>query len=443
MKNLKGIILGILAGSAIAAWAVGPVPFDIINLTTGLRIAGSATSGTYLRGNGTNYVSGAVDLDDMASGSATSAQLISILTDETGTGVAVFGTSPTIATPVLTGKIDRNNVAVDDDDCTGEQGVGWYDTTDSAFEFCNANSGTPVAVGSGGTPGGSDTQIQFNNAGVFGGEAAFTYDQTNNRIRGQTLTSASDGTLEMVQFSGTLPSSTTGIVDGMSLSITSAGSSANAQRAMEVLLNPGYTGSSTTTGISITNDANGTGATLNLGLGTGLVGNMGLSALAEGQGTGNTGIMVGIQGVAFNSAAQNFGVLGRATDNDAGSNIAILGTAANSTEATDLKNVGGYFTIDNTLITGVNVSVALIAQGDGTDDIFRGYDDTTLMFRMEDTGEFTSAGTSSIGWSVQAAANQACTTTCTNAAVVGFDATAGIVGPSDAAADQCLCAGAS
>lgn len=50
----------------------------------------------------------------------------------------------------LSGKQDRNNSAVNDDDCTGEQGLWWYDTTDSAFEVCNANSGTPVAIGSGG-----------------------------------------------------------------------------------------------------------------------------------------------------------------------------------------------------------------------------------------------------------------------------------------------------
>jgi hypothetical protein len=46
----------------------------------------------------------------------------------------------------LSGKQDRNNSAVDDDLCTGEQGLWWYDTTDSQFEFCNANSGVPVAL---------------------------------------------------------------------------------------------------------------------------------------------------------------------------------------------------------------------------------------------------------------------------------------------------------
>lgn len=58
---------------------------------------------------------------------------------------------------------------------------------------------------------------------------------------------------------------------------------------------------------------------------------------------------------------------------------------------------------------------------------------------------FTSAATGSLGWSIQSAANQACTTTCTSAAVFGWDTASGevAVGPSDATADKCLCAGAS
>ena len=35
-------------------------------------------------------------------------------------------------------------------------------------------------TGGGGTPGGSNTQVQFNNSGAFGGDADFTYDSTNN-----------------------------------------------------------------------------------------------------------------------------------------------------------------------------------------------------------------------------------------------------------------------
>lgn len=111
-----------------------------------------------------------------------SSELLALIDDETGTGVLVFGTSPTIATPVLTGKIDRNNVAVDDDDCTGEQGLYWYDTTDSAFEFCNANSGTPTTLGGGASVSfGADNQIPYTNGTTddFDYSSNFTFDGTD------------------------------------------------------------------------------------------------------------------------------------------------------------------------------------------------------------------------------------------------------------------------
>ena len=65
------------------------------------------------------------------------------------------------------------------------------------------------------------------------------------------------------------------------------------------------------------------------------------------------------------------------------------------------------------------------------------------------TGTVTSSRTTDFGWTVvDQADNQACTTGCTSAAVFGINLAAGatapvIVGPSDATADVCLCAGAS
>lgn len=68
---------------------------------------------------------------------------------------------------------------------------------------------------------------------------------------------------------------------------------------------------------------------------------------------------------------------------------------------------------------------------------------------MDATGQLIGAGTASIGWTVvDETDNQACTTGCTTPAVFGINLAAGatapvIVGPSDATADVCLCAGAS
>lgn len=46
------------------------------------------------------------------------------------------------------------------------------------------------ATGGGGTPGGSDTQVQFNDAGVFGGDAGLTYNKTTDLLTAVRLTVA-------------------------------------------------------------------------------------------------------------------------------------------------------------------------------------------------------------------------------------------------------------
>jgi hypothetical protein len=60
-------------------------------------------------------------------------------------------------------------------------------------------------------------------------------------------------------------------------------------------------------------------------------------------------------------------------------------------------------------------------------------------------GQLTSTGTATLGWSIVAVANTACTTTCTSACVAGQDTGAAnkpLVGCADATADLCICAGA-
>jgi len=49
-----------------------------------------------------------------------------------------------------------------------------------------------AAATGGGTPGGSDTQVQFNDGGVFGGDSGLTFDKTNNALTvgGATVTTS-------------------------------------------------------------------------------------------------------------------------------------------------------------------------------------------------------------------------------------------------------------
>lgn len=71
----------------------------VLDVDTGYRIANAATSGNVLRGNGTNFVSAQLALSDLATFS--SATLAGRLTDETGSGLAVFNDTPTIITPTI------------------------------------------------------------------------------------------------------------------------------------------------------------------------------------------------------------------------------------------------------------------------------------------------------------------------------------------------------
>ena len=55
-------------------------------------------------------------------------------------------------------------------------------TTPNATDFLRADGTWAVPAGAGGTPGGADTNVQYNDAGAFGGEAAFAYNKTTNTL---------------------------------------------------------------------------------------------------------------------------------------------------------------------------------------------------------------------------------------------------------------------
>lgn len=65
---------------------------------------------------------------------------------------------------------------------SGQLQFVWYNPATSTFY--------PALSGGGGTPGGSSGQLQFNNAGAFGGTAAFTYASN-------TISSTSSGVLDL------------------------------------------------------------------------------------------------------------------------------------------------------------------------------------------------------------------------------------------------------
>ena len=54
-----------------------------------------------------------------------------------------------------------------------------------------------IDAASGGSPGGSNTQVQFNDGGSFGGDDAFTYDKTNDRVKIGNATIQEDTTMKL------------------------------------------------------------------------------------------------------------------------------------------------------------------------------------------------------------------------------------------------------
>ena len=247
-------------------------------------------------------------------------------------------TSWSLTTPNILSKYDLNNTAVDDDDCTGEQGIGWYDTTDSAWEFCNANSGTPTTLG-----GGSDTS---------------GWEDDGTEIRLDTSTD-------------------------------------------EVEI--------------------GSAATLS-------------AKLAINGDTDETQFL--LQG-----------------NNAQSSNVNLI--TIEDYQATDLFNFenDGSFVVsgDSTQSTIKEGLVVNNQRGSNADDDFlvRGSSANNLFLVAVSSDTVTSAATGSLGWSiVDGTDNTACTAQCNFAAVMGFNITAGNItglplGPADATADMCLCAGGS
>ncbi|MBL7670267.1 MAG: hypothetical protein JNM39_07250 [Bdellovibrionaceae bacterium] len=210
----------------------------------------------------------------------TSAQLAGVLSNETGTGAAVFGTAPTfttnITTPLLIGGTGTTSsltyktttgvgaagadhiFQVGNDGATeamrilndGKVGIGtnapssqldingaetmrgipspavasagqgriYFDSTSNKYRVSQSGGAYQDLVGSGGgSPAGANTQVQFNNSGSFGASSYLTF-----------LVSSGDGYLSLggistgghLNLTGTLPEETLSVGPGM---ITSLG----------------------------------------------------------------------------------------------------------------------------------------------------------------------------------------------------------------------------
>lgn len=138
----------------------------------------------------------------------TSANILAKVSDETGSGVMVFGTSPTfttsVAIPTATDVVvdGSGEIAIDTDvdgNYFDEGLLVYYFGTTKMYVPAFSTIGTPaendvlsydatndkwiIEAQVGATsPGGSDTEIQYNNGSAFGGITGFIWDDTNVEI---------------------------------------------------------------------------------------------------------------------------------------------------------------------------------------------------------------------------------------------------------------------
>jgi hypothetical protein len=92
---------------------------------------------------------------------------------------------------------------------TCRTGDVFYLSTGPAQYNCSAtDTWTVVGGGGGGSPGGANTQVQFNDSGSFGGDAGLVYNKTTNFLTvtagGVTLTSSTINGLTLTASTGTL-----------------------------------------------------------------------------------------------------------------------------------------------------------------------------------------------------------------------------------------------
>lgn len=193
-------------------------------------ILGTPTSGTLTNCTGLPVSTGISGLGtNVAAFLATpsSANLRAALTDETGTGAAVFADSPTFVDDITLGTQGTTQGAI----ILANAAVGSYPTTIKSSNSATAaytltlptTAGTngyflqtdgvgnltwaaSGGGGGGGSVAGSNTQVQFNDAGSFGAAAAFTYDKAAYALT-LGVSGASTGALKLAH--GTSSYSTT------------------------------------------------------------------------------------------------------------------------------------------------------------------------------------------------------------------------------------------
>jgi hypothetical protein len=121
--------------------------------------------------------------------SSTSADLSAVLSDETGSGAAVFGTSPTLAgTPVVGDGAGNDKLSfaeeAGDPTCAAGDFFIWATSSTNVLRKCQNGTISNLDTGGSGASAGATGDVQYSSdgAGGFGAEAAFNYAAAGNEL---------------------------------------------------------------------------------------------------------------------------------------------------------------------------------------------------------------------------------------------------------------------
>lgn len=154
----------------------GATSYDVLRTTTAVLPNGAANIGVATAVSGTLYDNTGETINSYTVSSASAASGFWRL-DNRNYSIPVMTFSSSFIIPTYIG------TSLPATCVTGQEFFKTDVAAGSNKYLCtSANTWTPITGGGGGTPGGSNGQIQYNNAGAFGGAAQAYWDATNNRL---------------------------------------------------------------------------------------------------------------------------------------------------------------------------------------------------------------------------------------------------------------------